>query len=310
MRENNNQKSIDKNEHDPINKIHTGKSRLNSRTGSTAVILLISVVVITAAAITVGHLIPNNNSKNQQTETLLENERKIEGSSPFMGPEALARAYEAPKSAAKSSEELTTTSLTIVETTTAATVTAEPTTVSTTAAPTTAKPTTAKPTTAPTTAAPTTAPTTTAAPTTAPTTAAPTTTAAPARQVHDQDTQALLTAVNNHRQSKGLAPLSLAGGAAAEAAAIRAQEISIKFDHVRPDGSNPFDLLKQLGVNYRAAGENIAASSSSYSVDQILQLWLNSDGHRKNIESTMFSSMAIGIYEINGYKYWVQLFLG
>jgi len=24
----------------------------------------------------------------------------------------------------------------------------------------------------------------------------------------------------------------------------------------------------------------------------------------------MFSSMAIGIYEINGYKYWVQLFLG
>lgn len=309
MREDN-QRNKDKNEQTPINKIHTGKSRLNSRTGSTAVILLISVVVITAAAITVGHLIPNNNSKNQQTETLLENERKIEGSSPFMAPEDLARAYEAPKSAENSPAESTTAATTIAETTTAASTTSEPTTVPTTAAPTTAKPTTAKPTTAPTTAAPTTAPTTTAAPTTAPTTAAPTTTAAPARQIHHQDTQALLTAVNNHRQSKGLSPLSLASGAAAEAGAIRAQESSIKFDHVRPDGSSPFDLLNQLGVSYRAAGENIAASSSSYSVDQILQLWLNSEGHRKNIESTMFSSMAIGIYEINGYKYWVQLFLG
>ena len=312
MRENNNQESIDKNEHDPINKIHTGKSRLNSRTGSTAVILLISVVVITAAAITVGHLIPNNNSKNQQTETLLENERKIEGSSPFMGPEALARAYEAPKSAENSPAESTTAATTIAETTTAASTTSEPTTVPTTAAPTTAKPTTAKPTTAkPTTTAPTTVTPTTVAPTTAPTsTAAPTTTAAPVRQVHDQDTQALLNAVNIHRQSKGFAPLSLASGAAAEAGAIRAQESSIKFDHVRPDGSSPFDLLNQLGVSYRAAGENLAMMPASYSAEQVLQEWLNSDGHRENIESTMFSSMAIGIYEINGYKYWVQLFLG
>lgn len=306
--EDNNLDNTDKNEQKPINKINTGKSRLNSRAGSVAVFVLISVVAITVAAISVGRLIPLN-SKYKQTETLLRQDREIDGVSPFVDNELPARAYEAPKTAEMLPDETMKATVMTEEESTAASTTTESTTVPTTATSTTTKP---KPTPTPTSTPTTpTAPTTTAEP--APTTTtspAPTTTAAPVWQVHDQDTQALLAVVNNHRQSIGAAPLSVAGGSAAEAAAIRAQEISIKFDHVRPDGSGPFELLNQMGVSYRAAGENLAMASSSYSADQVLQLWLNSEGHKKNIESTMFTSMAIGIYETNGNKYWVQLFLG
>lgn len=308
--------NIDKNKNqdsqNPIDKIYTGKSRLHNGAGSVAFILLISVVIITTAAISVGHLVPlNDYNKKEQTETLLENDWQIDGRSHFAEREARTRVFEEMKESDKLPDETSSKTIAaeeITEPTTIVTTTAAPTTTKQT---TTAAPTTAKPTTAPTTVAPTTAAPTTAAPTTAaPTTAAPTTTAAPARPVYSQEIQALLTAVNNHRQSKGLASLSLASGAAAEAAAIRAQESSVKFDHERPDGSSPFDLLNQMGVSYMAAGENLAMMPASYTAERVLEAWLNSDGHRANIESPSFKSMAIGIYEVNGYRYWVQLFLG
>jgi uncharacterized protein YkwD len=124
--------------------------------------------------------------------------------------------------------------------------------------------------------------------------------------------QVLLNSVNNHRASMATpsVSLTLVGGAAAEAAAIRAMETSESFSHTRPDGGNAFDLLDQMGVSYRTAGENLAMAPISYSVDQIMKLWLDSPGHRKNIENPAFTGLAIGIYDVDGYRYWVQIFLG
>ncbi|MDD2375070.1 MAG: CAP domain-containing protein [Eubacteriales bacterium] len=188
------------------------------------------------------------------------------------------------------------------EKTASAQLTTAPPTTTTTVAPTT---TTAEPTTTTTTAPPTT--TTTVAPTTTTTTAPPVSTGAYAAEM-----QVLLNSVNNHRASMATpsVSLTLVGGAAAEAAAIRAMETSESFSHTRPDGSNAFDLLDQMGVSYRTAGENLAMAPISYSVDQIMKLWLDSPGHRKNIENPAFTGLAIGIYDVDGYRYWVQIFLG
>jgi uncharacterized protein YkwD len=174
--------------------------------------------------------------------------------------------------------------------------------------------TTAPPTTTTTAAPPTT--TTTAAPPTTTTTAEPTTTTTTAPPVstgaYAAEMQVLLNSVNNHRASMATpsVSLTLVGGAAAEAAAIRAMETSESFSHTRPDGGNAFDLLDQMGVSYRTAGENLAMAPISYSVDQIMKLWLDSPGHRKNIENPAFTGLAIGIYDVDGYRYWVQIFLG
>ncbi len=113
----------------------------------------------------------------------------------------------------------------------------------------------------------------------------------------------VLRLVNIERQNNGLAPLSYAWNAQS-AADIRAAEIVELFDHTRPNGETCFTALDQAGVSYYAAGENIAMGQTT--PKEVVEDWMNSPGHRANILSGDFTSLAVGI---NG-NAWVQLFLG
>ncbi|WP_159888518.1 CAP-associated domain-containing protein [Paenibacillus puerhi] len=53
------------------------------------------------------------------------------------------------------------------------------------------------------------------------------------------------------------------------------------FDHTNPSGQSPFDRMKQDGIAYRAAAENIAAGQSSAIFAH--HGWMNSAGHRANL---------------------------
>ncbi|TCZ81037.1 SCP-like extracellular [Paenibacillus albiflavus] len=111
--------------------------------------------------------------------------------------------------------------------------------------------------------------------------------------------------VNKERSKAGLKPLTtqadLTNMAAAKAADMRKNNY---FDHQSPTYGSPFDMMKQFGISYRSAGENIAKGQRTPA--EVMNAWMNSEGHRKNILDPSFT--AIGVAYDNGY--WVQEFIG
>ncbi|RIW35132.1 sporulation protein [Bacillus salacetis] len=78
------------------------------------------------------------------------------------------------------------------------------------------------------------------------------------------------------------------------------------FSHTSPTYGSPFDMMKQFGIDYRAAGENIAMGQRT--PEEVVKAWMNSDGHRKNILSSNFTHIGVG-HDANG-NYWTQMFIG
>ena len=117
----------------------------------------------------------------------------------------------------------------------------------------------------------------------------------------------VLELVNSERAEYNLEPLAMDDNAV-KVAHLRAKEIVQSFSHTRPDGSSCFTAANQFGVSYRTAGENIAYGYAT--PEQVVNGWMNSEGHRKNILSASFSKIGIGCYNNNGTLYWTQFFIG
>jgi len=112
--------------------------------------------------------------------------------------------------------------------------------------------------------------------------------------------------VNEKRTQNGLAPLTL-DSAICSAANIRAKEISVLFDHTRPNGTRPYTALTEAGIKYGYAAENIA--SGQRSPQAVMSAWMNSPGHAANILSPSAEKIGIGVYtDSSGIIHWVQLF--
>lgn len=65
-----------------------------------------------------------------------------------------------------------------------------------------------------------------------------------------------------------------------------------RFSHTGRDGSQPWDRMSREGYNWRAAGENIAAGYST--TRAVVDGWLQSPGHCKNIMSANFKDVSVG----------------
>ncbi|PPA69870.1 CAP-associated domain-containing protein [Jeotgalibacillus proteolyticus] len=65
------------------------------------------------------------------------------------------------------------------------------------------------------------------------------------------------------------------------------------FDHTNLNGQSPFDRMKEDGVSYRVAGENLAYGqfSSIYAHEGLM----NSLGHRENILKPEFGYLGVGV---------------
>lgn len=94
-----------------------------------------------------------------------------------------------------------------------------------------------------------------------------------------------------------------------KASDVRTREIASIFDHTRPNGSSCFTVLKQKGISYMAAGENIA--SGQQTPEHVMDSWMNSPGHRSNILQSAFHHVGVG-YGTTGIcgNSWVQTFVG
>ena len=89
----------------------------------------------------------------------------------------------------------------------------------------------------------------------------------------------------------------------------RAEEISVVNSHVRPDGSKCFTVLKDYGVTDTPTGEN--AAWGSVSPEEVVNAWMNSEGHRANILNPEARKMSVGYYYNSNSTWghqWIQIF--
>lgn len=77
------------------------------------------------------------------------------------------------------------------------------------------------------------------------------------------------------------------------------------FDHTSPTYGTPFTMMKNFGITYKSAGENIAKGQRSAA--EVVTAWMNSEGHRANIMSKNFTHIGVG-YVAEG-NYWTQMFV-
>lgn len=77
------------------------------------------------------------------------------------------------------------------------------------------------------------------------------------------------------------------------------------FDHNSPTYGSPFDMMRNFGISYSAAGENIAQGQRT--PEKVIQAWMDSPGHRANILNPSYTHVGVGYVE-NG-NYWTQEFI-
>lgn len=74
------------------------------------------------------------------------------------------------------------------------------------------------------------------------------------------------------------------------------------FDHEGLDGSTFVDRIRATGYEPASAAENIAWGQTTE--QQVMNSWLNSEGHCRNIMQSSFKEMGAGRSD----NYWTQLF--
>ncbi|MEA5058166.1 MAG: CAP domain-containing protein [Anaerotignum propionicum] len=113
--------------------------------------------------------------------------------------------------------------------------------------------------------------------------------------------QKVVDLVNAERAKAGLGALTIDTKVTA-AAQVRAKEVQTSFSHTRPDGRSCFTALDEANASYRGAGENIALGQKT--PEQVMNDWMNSEGHRANIMNPNFKYIGVGV---DG-NAWTQLF--
>ena len=105
----------------------------------------------------------------------------------------------------------------------------------------------------------------------------------------------MLRLVNQERAAAGLKPLAadpeLLPVARRHSADMFARGY---FAHETPEGRSPFDRIREGGVTFRVAGENLALAPTHSNAHTGL---MNSPGHRANIHRPEFGRVGIGIMD-------------
>ena len=114
---------------------------------------------------------------------------------------------------------------------------------------------------------------------------------------------------NIERSKAGLPPLTFNSKLTA-AAQKHSQNMAMQdfFDH-----RQLVERVRAEGYQYSRIGENISAGQST--PESVVQGWMNSPGHRKNILNSQFRELGVGYYflqndggSVNYKTYWTQVF--
>ncbi len=119
----------------------------------------------------------------------------------------------------------------------------------------------------------------------------------------------VLAIVNQERAKAGLRPLQM-DWELQRVARTKSQDMADKgyFSHQSPTYGSPFDMMRQFGITYSSAGENIASGQKS--PQEVMNSWMNSQGHRENIMKPEFTHLGVGYYRGGNYgPMWTQMFI-
>ena len=114
----------------------------------------------------------------------------------------------------------------------------------------------------------------------------------------------ILNLLNEHRRSIGKSTLTF--NCVATQLAIDHNQYMIEQNQISHDGfSERFQTLQQE-VNARSAGENVASGYTS--AQSVMTAWLNSEGHKANIEGNFTHIGIAAVRNDQGRLYYTQLF--
>lgn len=122
------------------------------------------------------------------------------------------------------------------------------------------------------------------------------------------DEARMLGYINEDRAKKGLSALVM-DAQLVKLARMKSLDMINKnyFSHQSPTYGSPFDMMRNNGVKFSSAGENIALNSDVLKAHVAL---MNSPGHYANIMSTSFTHVGIGVVKgQNGAIYITQMFI-
>lgn len=111
--------------------------------------------------------------------------------------------------------------------------------------------------------------------------------------------QNVVDLVNQEREQLGLSPLKF-DLELCNAAMERAAETSIFWSHTRTD------MTGCLTISDKIDGENIGVGPASATI--IMNSWMNSAGHKRQIVNEEYKTIGVGVFQTNGVTYWVQTF--
>ncbi|MFD6876193.1 MULTISPECIES: CAP domain-containing protein [unclassified Streptomyces] len=118
-------------------------------------------------------------------------------------------------------------------------------------------------------------------------------------------TAQVVALVNQERAKAGCSALTVNDKLTA-AAQNHSQDMAShsNMSHTGSDGSDPGQRITRAGYSWSTYGENVAYGYNS--PEQVMNGWMNSPGHKKNILNCAFKEIGVGLAQPN--SYWTQAF--
>lgn len=130
-----------------------------------------------------------------------------------------------------------------------------------------------------------------------------------ATQTNVSNQQMVINLINAARVKKGLSKLTI-NWDLQRIAQIKVTDMVSKkyFLHTSPTYGTPFEMMKNNGITYNTAGENIAGNPS---ITAAVNAWIASEQHSKNIFSTSYNYIGVGVEKSDIYGYIISaMFIG
>ena len=130
----------------------------------------------------------------------------------------------------------------------------------------------------------------------------------PEQTILSADELQMFNLINEERKQRGLNELIIHEGLV-KVARLKSRDMIDRgyFAHQSPTYGSPFDMMKNAGIAFTYAGENLAGASTVARAHTSL---MNSSGHRANILNVNYTHVGIGIVDggPNG-KMFTQMFI-
>lgn len=108
--------------------------------------------------------------------------------------------------------------------------------------------------------------------------------------------------INAERAKAGISALEINSELMAMAD-IRAEELTVYFEHARPDGRSCWTVFDEFGSSLLPCGENAYWDRCDHTAETAIDAWMNSPGHKANILNSDATKIGIGYCD----SYWAMI---